>query len=1428
MRLWSVGGTFLVLSTAASVASAVPDTTGNNIALSGSDTVFDVTQEVLTSCPSTVGSGDTYVGGGSAVGAGQIDTNQQQISPMSRALQSSEFCGISLDLDNNPATPPVSVQGTTEGLMIALDSLGVFANTTTSCAGNGINQTGTITVADASGNPVTNCTGCTAGTNSYVLASSLDVLKIIYAGAMHDGTIDCSNPVRSSLVNNWASVFAATCAGQAACNQLKHAWRRADLSDTTDAFLTALGISGRGIGSLPAAPNATRNRNPFCNSLDANPTSTRAKIPSGATAAAPACTTQPLTSASCPNGAVCPAGQLCNPSNNTCVSNTCSTAGCPAGQVCRPDGQCVVATCPSGAGGPYSATLPNTPAANTRGCDGPNGLCTFSFGGSSDFSDLDPIRRTCDATATSPDQACEADGTYGLVTVLFPPNAAGVTVADAYPTTNCDAGSFDLQSTGNTILACPGGPQFLGKCFQPFFTDPTGNHQFNCLSRRSARAFGTPAGTDGRIWNMQVKKADTAVNPPRLAAYVRDANGRFMTQASFRWHVTNTTGAPTCQLADANAQTGCLVNADNCSVGYAGRAANQQAGNQSLLVNNIAPTDQNIMNLVTGGMPVYPFASRLHLATLVGFNRLTGGENELAKCFADNSIVRQAATDHLLVNLPAPGVQCLDYDETLATNASPLPGCGSPTNTDACRLTPPGVLADAIGAGAVPAGGTAANLILHPLSGTTKDQAQAVVNANCISCHSGASAAAGLDLTDLTSVVGAASTESSKPIIAAGDPTNSYLVDKIEGITQTVGTGVSAGSLAAGSRMPNALPQLNPSDINIILGWISGAFANYPQWQSSMIALPLPGAGCFTATYPNIAWQPVPCGPPPASPGPLAATAAAQASPGIATIGGQHYPDYYAEVPNAAISGAVGSFPVAVLAGALDPLDDQFSLQLNTNTFQTSACDATSHPYPRPCVGVQQFVFSGDGEIQIQYWLLHAGECPPSGFRGLDWRPFSSQLDDGDTNCVGLGPTKFLRNPTPTLPDLARMNLRGVALPGGLDEILFWSTGGLTVDASGTDSVLGLAGSWSQAEFNVFGVSNGAELFFNQGTSILVELQVEDGSGNPPLCAVSDTITGETNNLNVLNTAFAVPPYCCSIPGGILFTESNDPSFFNGINSTCACPPGYTWNEAGSACVCGSGAQPLADGTCPAVTISPTCQCGNCSDRPWCGIAANGRVGTFLCDNTTSPTCFADCAAGGGFVTPPVQGLDAAGNAVTLYCVGGPDPAHPESCALGSGPNPWSADPCLLTPAAYNTWDPGRTSPFSSADVQAQACTGMTLNAYSCAHLPYPPGATTSPTALNEFLCPKGLPICHPHFTLPSGTSPQRAAGGYCSIFSAQQWAGMPLGPSSLSSMTGGGLIAPFVCFATPDLQQGTTSSAAPLGPGVICDPTQEPSTLCP
>jgi hypothetical protein len=83
----------------------------------------------------------------------------------------------------------------------------------------------------------------------------------------------------------------------------------------------------------------------------------------------------------------------------------------------------------------------------------------------------------------------------------------------------------------------------------------------------------------------------------------------------------------------------------------------------------------------------------------------------------------------------------------------------------------------------------------------------------CEHCHAGANAPAGLRLDAANSyamLVGVASTE--RPAIrrvAAADPNNSYLIQKLE------------GTAAIGERMPAGLPALPQADINIVRQWIT-------------------------------------------------------------------------------------------------------------------------------------------------------------------------------------------------------------------------------------------------------------------------------------------------------------------------------------------------------------------------------------------------------------------------------------------------------------------------------------------------------------------------------------------------------------------------------------------------------------------------------
>lgn len=107
----------------------------------------------------------------------------------------------------------------------------------------------------------------------------------------------------------------------------------------------------------------------------------------------------------------------------------------------------------------------------------------------------------------------------------------------------------------------------------------------------------------------------------------------------------------------------------------------------------------------------------------------------------------------------------------------------------------------------------------------------------CEHCHAGANAPAGLRLDAANSyamLVGVASVERPGILrVAAGDPNNSYLIQKLE------------GTASVGERMPAGLPALPQSDINVVRQWITdgalpGSSASGPIRVTSLS--PAPGS----------------------------------------------------------------------------------------------------------------------------------------------------------------------------------------------------------------------------------------------------------------------------------------------------------------------------------------------------------------------------------------------------------------------------------------------------------------------------------------------------------------------------------------------------------------------------------------------------------
>jgi hypothetical protein len=652
-------------------AGAVGATALSNVSMKGSDTLFDVTQNVLANCPNTTTL--TYVGTGSGNGESAMKACQQHIAPMSRFINGGTAgAGCTFTGCSGTGSP-----ATAEGLLIGLDGISIVASvkgsdnaarqcngaaidcdtTTDPNAGLAFNTTvtwGTCTVAT---DCVTNTGGatpttlaCNGGVCSYTFNSWKDVLRIVYGGMDNaNGNAiarrACNSGLRQAVVSNWSKLFQGACPtcvspngtkgvaatyaincpvdpdksdGTKCFNMLRHAFRRDDSSGTTDVFVSLLGLPGV---TFPTA-------DPFCNSVNAG--ATDVAVPAGMNQYSP------------------------------------------------------------------------------------------------DFQDFDPIRRSCagtnNSTPTSPasttintEQVCEACGDLGLVLPIYPTDY--LSNADAFPTAACQPGVNAFAHCPTATLTsgnqsgngrCPNhdNPVFTNQCLVP--VSSTGSVQ--CLAGRSSKpstTFSTtpvdgctPGQADGRVYNLHLTHATSST----ANGYWLDLKSpaRYIQGAFYRIHSTRnmlddaTTGntTPVCTKSVATDQIGCLVTASPCSIGYAGVSAGKQPNADPLKLNAFDPTPDCIRKRFLPGASdatAYPLARKLFVNSLIGFENVTGEEANLAACFADTAKVNAALNAWDFITLPGV-VTCQEFPEEAATNATPYAGCGNaPPATQACANNPAGI-----------------------------------------------------------------------------------------------------------------------------------------------------------------------------------------------------------------------------------------------------------------------------------------------------------------------------------------------------------------------------------------------------------------------------------------------------------------------------------------------------------------------------------------------------------------------------------------------------------------------------------------------------------------------------------------------------------------------------------------------------------------
>jgi hypothetical protein len=390
--------------------------------------------------------------------------------------------------------------------------------------------------------------------------------------------------------------------------------------------------------------------------------------------------------------------------------------------------------------------------------------------------------------------------------------------------------------------------------------------------------------------------------------------------------------------------------------------------------------------------------------------------------------------------------------------------------------------------------------------------------------------------------------------------------------------------------------------VQIGTGWkdFSNVFALLPEatvgagreaarrrvWHATMVRTPLPKKGCFTATYPRTAWEEGECVKAPdrsyAVGNGTDFTAAVPAGSVISSVTGSFD----------SVTGVIGETGTTTDSSCNNPVPnvaDVFSLQLNTNSFNSPACKGGA----AGCQGWQQFVYSsGFNVVFIQNWVL--GFTPPGGPRC----PSGFQPGGGPAGSCYQN-SAAAKVPAQTIANLSQMSLTGSASTA-FDTVKLLTTGDVpSFSASSQDSVLNLASAkpgWQSAEFNVFGDGCSTQAVFPPGSTIVVRTQVDSGASIAPACQLGGFTgyTAETNNLNLVGTPAAATssspaivftesyaggaaPSCSSVKRGlacvgVISSGSTSCKDSGGVDSTCAsaiCPQGSVLTGGGGACAAG-------------------------------------------------------------------------------------------------------------------------------------------------------------------------------------------------------------------------------------------------------------------
>jgi hypothetical protein len=647
----------------------------------GSDTEYNMTNQAILN--SQLGNNPTaattppqwnalanpvgdYLGGGSGGAETAMVGAKQQTGPMSRMLASGA-CGAA-DLTQ------------ASGIVLAIDGIGVWASNaviSANTACNGAATTGQCT-ADSSGIVFSG-----AGGNALGFANWRDALALLYGGLDRStGVTDCAAAKRATLISNWSNLFQNSTCTITGGGALTHAWRRDDISGTADAFSSLIGIqaawkdpAGNTFTGNAVSPGAVNGfmTSPFCNAMNWD----QAEKTAGACAN------------TAPNHYIGPGG------------------------VVGPD------------------NLHHLPPAGTYGSV-PAGGQPFVF--PTAFQDNDPIRTTClgNAAAGRPaEDVCNNDGKLGVVLPI--PALDFVKIQNPgltpYPsavqctgglTTGAAPKVFSCAPRGHGTFVgtsqCPNGDTpFAFGCFVPIGPGASGPTS-QCLAIKSE--FPTlcnvgPCAAEGRIYNEQIYDGTAAgavaylnlsTPEPTFTQIISHTGG----YARIHMREVSTAGTKNCQLEDATDQIGCLCQADNHSVGFAGKTAGTweardpvpgHTGTGETVAVRVNQLEPGVACTPTapGAGASYVLWRKLYFNSILGFGRVTtAAEQQLAEFVSFDQNETPIVLNYGFFELPfspagndttaggGPNQFCEDFNEqSICAKTSNSNGCAFNTATDA-------------------------------------------------------------------------------------------------------------------------------------------------------------------------------------------------------------------------------------------------------------------------------------------------------------------------------------------------------------------------------------------------------------------------------------------------------------------------------------------------------------------------------------------------------------------------------------------------------------------------------------------------------------------------------------------------------------------------------------------------------------------------